>query len=223
MANPVGTGPYRLKEWRRGQKITLEANPNYREVYFPALPADADAASKAVAAQMKGKRMPQIGRIEISIIEESNPQLLAFNSGELEYANVPADLVPKVLDANNSLLPPLSKGRREPESRDAAGAAYSRISTWRIQSSAATRRRRSPFAARSSWASTRPISSRSGTRTRECRRRSRCRPTSAVTSPVSTSTRRTIRQPRGRSSTSSATRIATATASASCRTASRSR
>ncbi len=105
MANPVGTGPYRLKEWRRGQKITLEANPNYREAYFPALPADADAASKAAAAQMKGKRLPQIGRIEISIIEESNPQLLAFSSSELEYANVPADLVPKVLDANNSLLP----------------------------------------------------------------------------------------------------------------------
>jgi ABC-type transport system substrate-binding protein len=27
MQNPVGTGPYRLKEWRRGQKIVLEANP----------------------------------------------------------------------------------------------------------------------------------------------------------------------------------------------------
>ena len=35
MANPVGTGPYRLKEWRRGQKIVLEANPNFREEYFP--------------------------------------------------------------------------------------------------------------------------------------------------------------------------------------------
>ena len=35
MANPVGTGPFRLKEWRRGQKIVLEANPNYREEYLP--------------------------------------------------------------------------------------------------------------------------------------------------------------------------------------------
>jgi ABC-type transport system substrate-binding protein len=30
MANPVGTGPYRLKEWRRGQRIVVEANPGYR-------------------------------------------------------------------------------------------------------------------------------------------------------------------------------------------------
>ena len=27
MANPVGTGPYRLKDWRRGQRILLEASP----------------------------------------------------------------------------------------------------------------------------------------------------------------------------------------------------
>ena len=33
--NPVGTGPYRLKEWRRGQKIVLEANPGFRDVPFP--------------------------------------------------------------------------------------------------------------------------------------------------------------------------------------------
>ena len=42
---------------------------------------------------MKGKRLPQVGRVEISIIEESNPQLLAFDSGELDYVNVPRDLV----------------------------------------------------------------------------------------------------------------------------------
>ena len=103
MANPVGTGPYRLKEWRRGQRIVLEANPGYREEFFPAAPANADAAIRAAAAAMKGKRLPQIGRIEISVIEESSPQLLAFNSGALDYANVPADLVGKVLDPGSRL------------------------------------------------------------------------------------------------------------------------
>ena len=65
MANPVGTGPYRLKEWRRGQQIVLEANPNYREEYFPALPATPTPTRDAVRGAMKGKRLPQVGRIEI--------------------------------------------------------------------------------------------------------------------------------------------------------------
>jgi ABC-type transport system substrate-binding protein len=109
MAHPVGTGPYRLAEWRRGQRIVLEANPNYREEYFPAAGDGSDEASRTLAANMKGKRLPQIGRVEISIIEESNPQLLAFDSKALDYVNVPSDLVPKALDANNKLLPDYTK------------------------------------------------------------------------------------------------------------------
>ena len=31
MANPVGTGPYRLVDWRRSSRIVLEKNPGYRE------------------------------------------------------------------------------------------------------------------------------------------------------------------------------------------------
>ncbi len=105
MANPVGTGPFRLKEWRRAQRIVLEANPNYREEYFPPLPANADAAARAAHAAMKGKRLPQVGRVEVAVIEESNPRLLAFNSAELDMVDVPRDLVSRVLDEGNRLLP----------------------------------------------------------------------------------------------------------------------
>ncbi len=101
MANPVGTGPFRLAQWRRGQKITLEANPGYRDVRLPV--AGAEPGDRALVAAMQGKRLPQVGRVEISIIEESNPQLLAFNSGELEYANVPSDLIANVLEPGNRL------------------------------------------------------------------------------------------------------------------------
>ncbi len=31
MRNPVGTGPFRLAEWRRSSRIVLESNPTYRE------------------------------------------------------------------------------------------------------------------------------------------------------------------------------------------------
>jgi oligopeptide transport system substrate-binding protein len=102
MANPVGTGPYRLKEWRRGQRIVLEANPGYREEFFPANGEDAD---RDLIARMKGKRLPQIGRIEIAIVEESNPRLLAFNSRDLDYVNVPSDLADHVFDEADRLRP----------------------------------------------------------------------------------------------------------------------
>jgi ABC-type transport system substrate-binding protein len=105
MANPVGTGAFKLAEWRRGQKIVLDANPNYREEYFPALPANADAESRAAFAAMKGKRLPQVGRVEVSVIEESNPRLLAFNSRALDMVDVPRDLASRALDDNNRLLP----------------------------------------------------------------------------------------------------------------------
>jgi oligopeptide transport system substrate-binding protein len=107
MANPVGTGPYLLKEWRRAQKITLEASPTFREVYFP----DSDDPTDApILAVMKGKRIPTIGRIEMSIIEESNPRLLAFINGELDVSNpVPSDLIYNVVDDKGRLKPELAK------------------------------------------------------------------------------------------------------------------
>jgi len=102
MANPVGTGPYMLKSWRRGAQIVLEANPNYRDEVFP---DSNDPADKDLVARMRGKKLPIIGRIEISIMEESNPRLLAFNSGALDYVNVPTDLSDHVLDPSGKLKP----------------------------------------------------------------------------------------------------------------------
>ena len=101
MDHPVGTGAYRLASWRRGQQIVLEANPNYRDETFP---DSDDPADRELVAKMRGKKLPIVGRIEISIIEESNPRLLAFNSGALDYANVPSDLSDTVLD-NAKLRP----------------------------------------------------------------------------------------------------------------------
>ncbi len=102
MAHPVGTGPYMLKSWRRGAQIVLEANPNYRDEFFP---DSDDPADKALVSKMRGKKLPIVGRIEISIMEESNPRLLAFNSGALDYVNVPSDLSDHVLDASGRLRP----------------------------------------------------------------------------------------------------------------------
>jgi ABC-type transport system substrate-binding protein len=105
MNHPVGTGPYRLKEWQPGHRIVLEANPAYRDERFPPAPANADAAIRSVADSMKGKRVPQIGRIDIPIIEETNPRLLMFNAGQLDILEVPGDIAPKMIDSKGNLLP----------------------------------------------------------------------------------------------------------------------
>ena len=102
MANPVGTGPSRVREWKRGQKIVLEANPGFREMTFP---TSADPADLEIVARLGGRRIPFIGRVEISIIEESNPRLLTFEKGGLDYIAVPYDLVDNVLDPGNTLKP----------------------------------------------------------------------------------------------------------------------
>ena len=50
--NPIGSGPYKLVQWERGQKFTLEKNPDYygKEPYFDRITnlfLDADAAYSA--------------------------------------------------------------------------------------------------------------------------------------------------------------------------------
>ena len=82
--------PFVLKEWRRGQQIVLEANPGFRDERFP----DSDRPGRrARFAEDAGQGLPHVGRVEIAIIEESNPRLLAFDSGALDYVDVPPELV----------------------------------------------------------------------------------------------------------------------------------
>src|SRR5262249_51637563 len=67
-AHPVGTGPYRVTNWVRGSRLTLEANPDYREEYFES-EGGADERSREIAAALTGKRLPLVGRIEVYIVE----------------------------------------------------------------------------------------------------------------------------------------------------------
>ena len=90
-AHPVGTGPFRLIEWRRSSRLVLERNPTYREVRYDGEPAADDAEGQALLTRNRGRRLPLIDRVEIAIVEESQPRWLSFLNGEFDLVIVPIE------------------------------------------------------------------------------------------------------------------------------------
>jgi ABC-type transport system substrate-binding protein len=87
--HPVGTGPFRLVQWRRSSFIALERNPRYREETYDEQPNADDPVSVATAARLHGRRLPMGDRVEISIVQEAQPYWLAFLSGDFDFTRVP--------------------------------------------------------------------------------------------------------------------------------------
>jgi len=110
MGNPVGSGPYKLAQWVRSAKIVLEANPDYRGFTWDF--TSKDPADQKLITQMKGRKMPAVGRVEISIIEEDQARWLAFQNRELDIMNMEGPLAPQAL-VDGKLKPELAaKGIR---------------------------------------------------------------------------------------------------------------
>jgi ABC-type transport system substrate-binding protein len=107
--HPVGTGPFVLKSWKRSSRIVLAKNPNYREVLWDETPPAGDERLAAVATQFKGRRLPLIDEVHISIIEEAQPRWLSFLNEEQDVMDqLPAEFAPSVMP-NNKLAPHLAK------------------------------------------------------------------------------------------------------------------
>ena len=108
-AHPVGTGAYRLTYWKRSSKMVFEPNPNYREEYFHGEPAADDKAGQEILATMKGRRMPMIGRVEVSVIEERQPRWVSFLNREFDLLwRMPEDMGHQAVP-NRKLAPNLAK------------------------------------------------------------------------------------------------------------------
>jgi ABC-type transport system substrate-binding protein len=108
-SNPIGTGPYILakNEWVRGSKIVLTANPDFHPTYWNFQASDSPE-DKKIAAAMQGKRLPQIGRIEIIVMVEDQSRWLAFQNGEVDMFELEGPLAPQAL-IHGKLKPELVK------------------------------------------------------------------------------------------------------------------
>ena len=86
--HPVGTGAYRLEQYVPRSKVVLTANPDYRGSTWD-FKASADPADQQIVRDMQGKKMPQIGRVEINIIEEEQSRWLAFQDKQIDVDWIP--------------------------------------------------------------------------------------------------------------------------------------
>ncbi|HUL94557.1 MAG TPA: ABC transporter substrate-binding protein [Usitatibacter sp.] len=110
MAHPVGTGPFILKEWVRHSKIVLERNTNFRGFELETRYADpADEWDRRAMEALRGKRLPQLDRVEIYPIDSEQPRFLAFLNREHDLIDeLPVSFINQVLP-NGKLAPALAK------------------------------------------------------------------------------------------------------------------
>ena len=106
--HPVGTGAFKLGPWRRSSQITLLRNPTYREVRWDGEPVADDVEGQAMLRQFKGRKLPLVDRVEVSIIEESQPRWLSFLNADFDLVQVPIEFANQAVP-NGRLAPYLAK------------------------------------------------------------------------------------------------------------------
>jgi ABC-type transport system substrate-binding protein len=107
--HPVGTGPFVLKQWRRSSLIVLERNPTFREMVYDGEPAPDDAEARALLTRFKGRRLPMVDRVEVSIIDEQQPRWLSFLNAQSDLIDrVPNEFINLAMP-NGTVAPNLAK------------------------------------------------------------------------------------------------------------------
>ncbi|MCM8747404.1 ABC transporter substrate-binding protein [Thermomicrobium sp. CFH 73360] len=71
--HPVGTGPWKFKEWRAGEEIVLERNPEYRNF----------------RSYVENQGPPRVAELVFRTIPDEQTQIAAFETGEINVLAVP--------------------------------------------------------------------------------------------------------------------------------------
>ena len=103
--HPIGTGPFLVKQWKRSDRIVLQANP-YSTAVFHASPG-ADPESQAIAKSLEGKRLPRVDRVEVKIAEEFQGRMLGFLNGEYDYLEQVPESMTDMVIRDGALKPEL--------------------------------------------------------------------------------------------------------------------
>lgn len=85
-SHPVGTGPFKLKRWERGNRLVMSRNNHYFE------------------KDEKGVQLPYLDGIAVSFIKDAETAFLEFMDGNLDLASGFAAMNPREVFASNGQL-----------------------------------------------------------------------------------------------------------------------
>ncbi len=101
----IGTGPFLLKESKRGVGVKLAKNPNYRSVIYPGK-GDRYANAQGLLSDA-GKKLPFLNGVHYKIKKESNTRWLEFLSGNVDILVIPKDNFDTAISQTGKLTPEL--------------------------------------------------------------------------------------------------------------------
>jgi ABC-type transport system substrate-binding protein len=103
ISHPVGTGPFKLKQWCRRSYIELVRNPTFRGEAYPSEGEAGDA--EAGYLDDAGKIMPFADRVIWTVIEEAQPRWFLFLQGKLDSGAIPKDNWGEAIIGKSELTP----------------------------------------------------------------------------------------------------------------------
>lgn len=103
-AHPVGTGPFVLDTWIPKTSLTLNRNPNYHEVLYPAASEWSRSDRRLRLHRPAGKRVPFVDRLEFTMFVQDQPMWLQFRQGKIGYTQVPAENFPNAFNPRTRQL-----------------------------------------------------------------------------------------------------------------------
>jgi len=110
--HPVGTGPYKLDHWIRGNKVILSRNPNWHGETYPTEGEKGDLEAGLLADA--GKPLPFVDQLIFYEIPEDQPRWLTMMKGAVDFSDLPKDNYDGAVEKDAKTLKPqlVKKGIR---------------------------------------------------------------------------------------------------------------
>ncbi len=103
----IGTGPYKLDEWNRGEKIIMRKFEHYHPMHYPS-EGDRLANSRGFLEDA-GKQIPFVDQINFRILKENHIRWQEFIKGNVDFIAIPKDQHATAIDHRGRLSAELQR------------------------------------------------------------------------------------------------------------------